>query len=105
MSNNKDFKKILLILFEDEAIELDLLEKLLHLDKLGSTKSERDKVFIRLAINGLIFTIDSYKSAKKIKYPSAEQLIEFFGDLGFNIEKPAKKSKPKSVKIEEKDHA
>lgn len=81
MTENSDFKKISSTFFDDEAIELELLEKSLRIDKLGKVKSERDKAFLRLAFSGLKFAMDSYKSANAIKYPSAEQLSEFFASL------------------------
>ena len=46
-------KKITASFTGDEAIELELLEKALRLDKLTKTKSQRDNAFFGLALDAL----------------------------------------------------
>ena len=53
MINNSDMKKITASFTGDEAIELELLEKALRLDKLTKTKSQRDNAFFGLALDAL----------------------------------------------------
>lgn len=58
----------------EEAIELELLEKSLRIDKLAKSKSERDNLFFGLALDALQKTIHSYNKAHQVKYPSYNQI-------------------------------
>jgi len=84
MAKNKEFKRVNATFFDDEAIEVEILEKALRIDKLTTTKTERDTALVRLAIHGLRFAIDTYSKASSVKYPSADQMKIFFDNLTGN---------------------
>lgn len=74
MTQTGDIKKITATFTGEEAIELELLEKSLRIDKLAKSKSERDNLFFGLALAALQKTIDSYNKTYQVKYPSYDQI-------------------------------
>jgi len=77
MSQQNDIKKITATFTGDQAIELELLEKSLRLDKLAKTKSERDNLFFSLALDSLRKSIIKYSKQHGTKYPSYEQMKDY----------------------------
>lgn len=77
MNDSSDIKKITATLTGEEAIELELLGKSLHIDKLAKSKSERDKLFFNLALTALQKTVKNYAKANNLKYPSYEQIKDY----------------------------
>jgi hypothetical protein len=77
MTQPHDIKKITATFTGEDAIELELLEKSLRIDKLAKSKSERDNLFFSLALAALQKTIDSYNKAYQLKYPSYEQIKDY----------------------------
>jgi hypothetical protein len=74
MIQTNDIKKINATFTGEEAIELELLEKSLRIDKFSKSKSERDNLFFNLALNALQKTIQNYAKVNNLKYPFYEQI-------------------------------
>lgn len=73
----KDIKKLTATYTNDDAIDLEILEKSLRFDKNYKLKTERDAAFIALAMDALRFVIEDYKRLLKVKYPSHEDIALF----------------------------
>lgn len=77
MTDKADIKKITASFIGDEAIELELLEKSLRLDKQFKTKSERDNHFISLALDALGKCIADCSMSLLTKYPSYNEVKQY----------------------------
>jgi hypothetical protein len=77
LTQSHDIKKIIATFTGEDAIELELLEKSLRIDKLAKSKSERDSLFFGLALIALQKTINTYNKEHQLKYPSYEQIKNY----------------------------
>lgn len=82
-SNTKqDIKHLNATFFNDAAIELDLLEKQLRLEKHFSKRRERDQAFSELAFKALQYCVEQCKTQSGAKYPSYEEVSNYLSSNG-----------------------
>lgn len=75
--NKQDIKHLNATFFDDTAIEIDLLEKLLRMEKHFSKRRERDQAFIELAVKSLNYCVEQCKIQLGAKYPSYEDICNY----------------------------
>lgn len=76
-SKNTDTKQLNATFFNDTAIELELLEKQLRLDKHFSKRRQRDQAFVELAFKALQYCVECYKRESSTKYPTYEAMMAY----------------------------